>query len=86
MHADLDRIAPSFFRIGLFLLLNTNLSCNFSRGVLTILVFALHPDSLMQRAARVPSQVECLLFIFMGFESEARGSRKTSNRHQCESD
>ena len=26
------------------------------------------------------------IFIFMGFESEARGSRRKHNRHQCQSD
>ena len=36
-----------FFRIGLFLQSITNLSCNVSRGVLTVLVSALHPDSWM---------------------------------------
>ena len=46
MHADLYR-ASSLFKIGLFLPSNTN----FSRGVLTVLVFALHPDSLMMSGA-----------------------------------
>ena len=39
MQADLYRVASSFFRIGLRLPSNTCLSCGFSRGVLTALVF-----------------------------------------------
>ena len=53
MQADLYRVAPSLFRIGLRLASHTSLSCSFSRGVLTALVFALHPHSLMM--VRVPS-------------------------------
>ena len=55
MHADMYRVAFSFFRIGLVLPSITNLSCNFFRGVLTVLVFALHPDSLMMRCAWLKS-------------------------------
>ena len=51
MHADLYRVASSLFKIGLFLPYHTNLSCSFSRGVLKVLVFALHPDSLMMTGA-----------------------------------
>ena len=40
MHADLYRVASSFFRIGLFLSSNTNLSANCVRGVITVVVFA----------------------------------------------
>ena len=47
MQADLYRVASSPFRIGLRLPSNASLSCSFSRGVLTALVFVLHPDSLM---------------------------------------
>ena len=36
-----------FSESDIFSRLNTNLSCNSSRGVLTDLVFVLHPDSLM---------------------------------------
>ena len=59
MHADLYRVAPSLFRMGLFLPSNTNLSCRFSRGVLTILVFTLHPDSLMMSGACLKSSSMC---------------------------
>ena len=56
MHADLYRVASSLFKIGLVLQSNTNLSCSFSsRGVLTVLVFALHPDSLMMSGAFLKS-------------------------------
>ena len=51
MQADLYRVSFSFFRLGLFLHSNTNLSCNLSRGVLIVFVFASHPDSLMMRGA-----------------------------------
>ena len=46
IQADLHRVASSFFRIGLRLPSTTSLSCSFSRGVLTALVFVLHPDSV----------------------------------------
>ena len=49
--ADLYRVASSFFRFGLRLPSYTSLSCGFSRGVLTALVFVLHPDSLMMSGA-----------------------------------
>ena len=55
MQADLYRVSSSFFRIGLRLPSNTSLSCSFSRGVLTALVFVLHPDSLMKSAACLKS-------------------------------
>ena len=55
MQADLYRVASSLFRIGLRLPSNTSLSCNFSRGVLTVLVFALHPDSLVMSGACLKS-------------------------------
>ena len=55
MQADLYRVASSFFRIGLRLPSNTCLSCGFSRGVLTALVFVLHPDSLMMSGACLKS-------------------------------
>ena len=55
MHGDLYRVASSLFKIGLFLPYHTNLSCSFSRGVLGVLVFALHPDSLMVRGACLKS-------------------------------
>ena len=58
MHTDLYRVASSLFRIGLFLPSNTSLSCSFSRGVLTALVFVLHPDSLMMSGACLKS-VQC---------------------------
>ena len=51
MHADMFRVASSLFRIGPFLPSNTNLSCSFSHGVLTALVFVLHPDSLKMSGA-----------------------------------
>ena len=57
MQADLYRVASSFIRIGLRLPSNTSLSCSFSRGVVTALVFVLHPDSLMMSGA-VSSQVQ----------------------------
>ena len=41
----------SLFRIELFLPFNTNFSCSLPRGVLAVLVFALHPDSLMMSGA-----------------------------------
>ena len=50
MQAGLCRAASSLFRIGL-LPSNTNLSCNISHCVLTVLVLALHPDSLMMSGA-----------------------------------
>ena len=43
MHADMYRVVSSF--------LASNISCSFSRGDLTVLVFALDPDSLMMSAA-----------------------------------
>ena len=55
MQADLYRVASPFFRIGLRLPSNTSLSCSFSRGVLTALVFVLHPDSLMMSGAFLKS-------------------------------
>ena len=55
MHADRYRVASSFFRIGLRLPSNTNLSCSFSRGVLTASVFVLHLDSLMMSGACLKS-------------------------------
>ena len=55
MQADLFRVACSLFRIGLFRPSDTKLSCSFSRGVLTVLVFALHPDSLMMSGACLKS-------------------------------
>ena len=55
MHTDLCRVASSFLGTGLFLQSNTNLSFNFSRGVLTVLVLALHPDSSMMRSACLKS-------------------------------
>ena len=55
MHADLYRVASSFFSIGLFLPSDTNLSCNFFRGVLTVFVFALHPDSWKMSGAFLKS-------------------------------
>ena len=55
MQADLFRVASSLFRIGLFRPSDTNLSCSFSRGVLTVLVFELHPDSLMMSGACLKS-------------------------------
>ena len=53
--ADVYRVASYFFRIGLRLPSNTSLSCSFSRGVLTALVFVLHPDSLMMSGACLKS-------------------------------
>ena len=48
-----------FCRVGFFLLSNTNLFCSFSRGVLTVLAFALHPDFLMMNGkARFPRIVQ----------------------------
>ena len=42
------RVASSHSsKIGLFPPSDTNLFCGFNRGVFTVLVFALHPDSLM---------------------------------------
>ena len=55
IQADLYRAASSFFRIGLRLPSNTSLSCSFSRGVLTALVFVLHPESLMMSDACLKS-------------------------------
>ena len=55
MHADLYRVASSLFRIGFFLPSTTNWSCSFSRGVLTVFAFALHPDSLMMSGACLKS-------------------------------
>ena len=55
MHTDLCRVASSFLGNGLFLQSNTNLSLNFCRSVLNVLVFALHPDSLMMRSACLKS-------------------------------
>ena len=55
MQADLCRVSSSFFRIGLRLQSNTSLSSSFSRGVLTALVFVLHPDSLMMSGACLES-------------------------------
>ena len=51
MQADLYRAATSFFRIGLNFPSNTNFSCNFSRDLLAVFVFALHPDSPMMSGA-----------------------------------
>ena len=51
MHANLYRVPSSLFKIGLFLPSNTNLS----RGVLTVLVFSLHPDSLVMGGACLKS-------------------------------
>ena len=51
MQAELYHVASCLFRTGLFLPSHTDLSCNFSRGVLTVFVFALHPDSLMMTGA-----------------------------------
>ena len=47
IQADLYILASALFRMGLRLPSNTSLSCSFSRGMLTVLVFVLHPDSLM---------------------------------------
>ena len=44
-----------FFRIGLFLPSNTNFTCIIYRGVLTVLVSTLHPDSSMMRGACLQS-------------------------------
>ena len=55
IQADLYLVASSLFRIGLRLPSNTSLSCSFSRGVLTVFVFALHPDSLMMSGACLKS-------------------------------
>ena len=60
MKADLYRVASSLFRIGLRLPSNTSLSCSFSRGVITALVFALHPDSLMMSGACLRFNVQVL--------------------------
>ena len=57
--ADLYFVASSLFRIGVRLPSNTILSCSFSRGVLTVFVFVLHPDSLMMSGARVSCLVQC---------------------------
>ena len=53
--ADLYRVASSFFRIGLRVPSDTSLSCSFSRGVLTVFVFVLHPDSTMMSGACLKS-------------------------------
>ena len=45
IQADLYLVVSSFFGIGLRLPSSTSLSCSFSRGVLTALVFVLHLDS-----------------------------------------
>ena len=58
MHADLYRVASSVFSVGPFLPSDTNLSCQSSRGVLTVLMFALHPESLMLRGAHVRFNVQ----------------------------
>ena len=55
MQAHLHRVASSFFKIGLRLPSNTSLCCSLSRGVLTALVFVLHPDSLMMSGACLKS-------------------------------
>ena len=55
IQADLYLVASSPFKIGLNLPSNTSLSCSFSRGVLTLLVFVLHPDSLMMSGACLKS-------------------------------
>ena len=49
VQADLYLVASLLFRLGLRLPSGTSLSCSFSRGVLTALVFVLHLDSLMMR-------------------------------------
>ena len=53
--ADLYLVASSPFRIGLRLPSKTSLSCSFSPGVLTVLVFVLHPCSLMMSGAYLKS-------------------------------
>ena len=55
IQADLYLVASSLFRIGLRLPSNTSLSCSFSRGILTVFVFELHPDSLMMSGACLKS-------------------------------
>ena len=55
IQADLYRVASSCFRIGLRLPSNTGLSCSFSHGVLTAIVFVLHPDSLIMSGACLKS-------------------------------
>ena len=55
MQADLHMVASSLFKIRLCLPSNTGLSCSFSRGVLTALVFVLHLDSLMMSGACLKS-------------------------------
>ena len=51
IQANLYLVASSLFRIGLRLQSSTSLSCSFSRGVLTALVFVLPPDSLTMGGA-----------------------------------
>ena len=55
LQADLYLVASFLFKIGLRLPSNTSLFCSFSRGVLTALVFVLHPDSLMMSGACLKS-------------------------------
>ena len=55
MQADLYPVASFLFRIGLRLRSSTSLSCSFTRGVLILLVFALHPASLMMSGACLKS-------------------------------
>ena len=58
MQADLYRVASSFFRIALRLPSKTSLSCSFSRGAPSALVFVWHPDSLMVSGACLKYQVQ----------------------------
>ena len=55
IQADLYLVASSFFRIGLRRPSSTSLSCSFSRGVLTALLFVFQPDSLMMSGACLKS-------------------------------